>query len=232
MIKVQITDKGKTLGAMHIVNIRKLLAVGVMGFTLFTVTGCQKEEIGEVKIIAEDISEKRYDGVFYVVQNGDTLTEIVNAYESNPNTMYRYVQEVTRRNRIDRLKAGDIIELVGVPESKLINYGYSSNYEETGNDYYIEDAREFLESRRSWVVETEENEIEVALFEEKVDYLEILYQDYKEATDEEVKEYLEEKLALEYGIVLEDLLDLTGINFENHRQAHEIKAEKRMGIKQ
>ncbi len=228
---IQIRSKGNTLGTMHIFNPKKILAICGIGFTLFTVTGCQKEEIQEITIVAEDISENRYDGVFYEVQNGDTLTGIVYGYEEDANKVYQYVDEITKRNNIDRLKARDIIELVGVPESKLEHYGYSSDYEKTGNDHYIEDAREFLINNRDWVIKTEENEVAVSLFEEKADYLEILYQDYLEATDEEVRSYLEERLVEEYGLVLEELRELSGRNFDHHHQAHKIINEIGMEMK-
>lgn len=219
-------------------NVKKFMVIAALGFTVLTTTGCHKAESEVVVVEGEDIQkdytysyEPRYSGIEYEVKWGDTLSEIVAAYESDYNKLERYVAEIERINKINGvLREGITIELVGVPESKLADYGYTADYSILGDYVYVKDAYAWLREERVWIVETDRNTEYVEKF--NIDFTEfvIQYNDYIDARlNEEDEAKVQEKLDNVVKLLnelLEEFQKLTGLRFDQHHTAYPIPESK------
>ncbi len=211
-------------------NIKKFMVIAVLGWTVLTTTGCHREKAKAEEIVETTVEpnylysyEPRYDGIEYEVQWGDTLTEIVAAYESDYNKILTYVDDIERLNKIKGvLREGITIKLVGVPESKLANYGYTSDYSLIGDDVMVEDAYAWLLEERQWILESELNQDLVDKF--NIDFTEFVvqYNAYLTEEDEDLKQAKLAELVRLLEDVLEQFKTLTGLDFSQHHKAYPI----------
>lgn len=212
-------------------NVKKFMVIAALGFAVFTTVGCHSEKEASLEISAEvnelpDYTysyEPRYSGIKYEVKWGDTLSEIVAAYESDYNRILKYVDEIIRINKLGGiLREGITIELVGVPESKLADYGYTSDYNVIGNDVFVEDAYEWLLEERQWIVESERNQEAVDKF--NIDFTEFVnqYNAYLREENETLKQEKLDSLVELLNDVLEQFKKITGLDFSKYHKAYPI----------
>lgn len=211
-------------------NVKKFMVIAALGFTVLTTVGCHSDnkEIEVVEAVEEEKDytysyEPRYSGIEYEVKWGDTLSEIVAAYESDYNKLERYVYEIERINKIKGvLREGITIKLVGVPESKLADYGYTADYSILGDHYFVKDAYAWLLEERVWIVESERNKELVDQF--NIDFTEFIiqYNAYLSEEDEDKKQTKLSELAEFLNEVLSEFTKLTGLSFDQHHTAYPI----------
>lgn len=229
-MKYNVDNNGIHLGTVSVntSGIKKFMVIAALGFAVFTAVGCRREKANtnSSEAIAYDYTysyEPRYNDILYEVKWGDTLTEIVADYESDYNKILRYVDEIERINKIDGiLREGITIKLCGVPESKLANYGYTSDYSIIGYDVFVKDAYEWLLEERQWIIESEMNTDLVEKF--NIDFTEfvIQYNDYIQENDENIKSEKLDALVALLNDVLDQFRVITGLNFDQHHKAYPI----------
>lgn len=219
-------------------NVKKFMVIAALGFTVLTTTGCRREE-SKLEIAVETDAEKdytysyepRYSGIEYEVKWGDTLSEIVASYESDYNKLERYVYEIERINKIKGvLREGITIELVGIPESKLADFGYTADYSIIGEDVYVKDAYDWLLEERQWIVESDKNTEYVKKF--NIDFTEfvIQYNAYLSEEEDTKKEERLNDLVELLNEVLDEFKELTGLRFDQHHKAYPIPENKKNGL--
>lgn len=172
-------------------------------------------------IIPNTLTEKYFDeptysGIPYVVDSGDTLSAIVYSYESDTNKAMRDISLIEEYNDIDKndLHPGDTIYLVGVPASKLEDFGYTDNYNYFEPSVEVELRLSFLNKVVDRVLAIPDHDDE---FISAVRKVENDYNDYKD-------EYVDgDEYKLDYIInVLRDLsIDAKdfGFSFDNNLKA-------------
>ncbi len=213
-------------------NVKKFMVIAALGFCVLTTVGCSKEEkkVTQENVVVRDYTysyEPRYDDILYEVKWGDTLTEIVAAYESDYNKILKYVDEIERANKLKGiLREGITITLCGVPESKLADYGYTSDYSVIGYDVMVKDAYDWLLTERAWIKESPLNEELVDKF--NIDFTEfvIQYNDYLKESDEVKKAKKLDALVELLNDVLDQFKTLTGLGFEQHHKAYPLPEEQ------
>ena len=213
-------------------NVKKFMVIAALGFTVLTTVGCSREtrEKAPTVVISNDYTysyEPRYDDILYEVKWGDTLTEIVAAYESDYNKILNYVDEIERTNKIRGiLREGITIKLCGVPESKLADYGYTSDYSVIGYDVMVKDAYDWLVTEREWITESPLNAELVDKF--NIDFTEfvIQYNGYLQESDEVQKARKLDELVVLLDDVLAQFKTLTGLGFEQHHKAYPIPEDQ------
>ncbi|MDE5631081.1 MAG: hypothetical protein K2G03_00355 [Bacilli bacterium] len=233
-MEFNVDNNGIRLGTVNAntSNMKKFMVIAAIGFAVFTTIGChsEKKEDKQEIVVSQNYTysyEPRYSGIEYEVQWGDTLTEIVAAYESDYNKILRYVDDIERENKIDGiLRQGITIRLCGVPESKLANYGYTSDYSIVGYDVMVRDAYDWLIEERQWIVESERNVELVDKF--NIDFTEfvIRYNAYLQESDVNEKAKKLDDLVVLLNDVLEQFKIITGLNFEQHHRAYPIPQEQ------
>ncbi|MCX4364841.1 MAG: hypothetical protein OSJ70_03615 [Bacilli bacterium] len=229
-MKYNVDNNGIHLGTVSVntSGIKKFIILAAIGFAVFTTVGCrrEKEKTNADDAIVQNYTysyEPRYNDILYEVKWGDTLTEIVAAYESDYNKILRYVDDIERTNKLKGvLREGITIKLCGVPESKLANYGYTSDYNIIGYDVLVEDAYDWLIEERQWIIESEMNTDLVEKF--NIDFTEfvIQYNDYIQETDETIKSEKLDALVALLNDVLDQFKVITGLNFDQHHKAYPI----------
>ena len=213
-------------------NVKKWMVIAALGFTVLTTVGCSREtrEKAPAVVVSNDYTysyEPRYDDILYEVKWGDTLTEIVAAYESDYNKILNYVDEIERTNKIRGiLREGITIKLCGVPESKLADYGYTSDYSVIGYDVMVKDAYDWLVTEREWITESPLNAELVDKF--NIDFTEfvIQYNGYLQESDEVQKARKLDELVVLLDDVLAQFKTLTGLGFEQHHKAYPIPEDQ------
>ena len=213
-------------------NVKKFMVIAALGFTVLTTVGCSREtrEKAPAVVVSNDYTysyEPRYDDILYEVKWGDTLTEIVAAYESDYNKILNYVDEIERTNKIRGiLREGITIKLCGVPESKLADYGYTSDYSVIGYDVMVKDAYDWLVTEREWITESPLNAELVDKF--NIDFTEfvIQYNGYLQESDEVQKARKLDELVVLLDDVLAQFKTLTGLGFEQHHKAYPIPEDQ------
>lgn len=232
-MKYDINNNGIHLGTVsaNVSNVKKFMVISAIGFAIFTTVGCHKEKeevISSVEVQNYTYSyEPRYNDILYEVKWGDTLTEIVAAYESDYNKILRYVDDIERANKLKGiLREGITIKLCGVPESRLADYGYTSDYDIIGHDVMVKDAYDWLIEERQWIIESELNAELVDKF--NIDFTEfvILYNGYIQENDVEQKAKKLDDLVALLNDVLEQFKNITGLNFDQHHKAYPIPDEQ------
>lgn len=234
-MQFNIDNNGIHLGKadVNVSNVRKFMVIAAIGFTVFTTIGCHKKEeqsLTPTSVSVKDYTysyEPRYNDILYEVKWGDTLTEIVAAYESDYNKILSYVDDIERGNKLKGvLREGITIKLYGVPESKLSNYGYTSDYAVIGYDVMVEDAYDWLIEERQWIIESELNADLVDKF--NIDFTEfvIQYNAYLQESDEIEKAKKLDALVELLNDVLDQFKVITGLDFEHHHKAYPIPAEQ------
>ncbi len=216
---------------VHVSSVKKFSVAAAVGFIIFTTIGChsEKEPVDQISGEPHDYTysyEPRYNDVLYEVKWGDTLSEIVAAYESDYNKIIRYVDEIERKNKIKGiLREGITIELHGVPESKLADYGYTSDYSVVGYDKMVADAYDWLIEEKEYIYESDLNRALVDKF--NVDFTEfvIQYNDYIKESDVVKKAEKLDSLVELLNEVLEQFKTITGLNFDHHHKAYPIPEE-------
>lgn len=226
--KYELKNNNKSVGIVkaYVNNFKKFMLMSTIGFTVLTATGCGQKEPERVEVTQTTDYTYSYEPTYkvqYKVEAGDTLTGIIYSYESDANKVYRYIDQVVDINDLpsaSQLRQGEVITLVGVPESKLENFGYSSDYTLFPASYEIEDRVKYINHYNSYIYEAEDNETEVAIFRSKVADLEKRYADWQNEKDPETKTYLEDLLLEEYRDLCEELRSLVGVSFDEHHSAY------------
>lgn len=232
-MQFDLDNNGFHIGIVNVVkgNVKKFMVIATLGFTVLTTVCCHRKEEPSLEISANTSElpdytysyEPRYSGIKYEVKWGDTLTEIVAAYESDYNRILKYVDEIIRINKLGGiLREGITIELVGVPESKLADYGYTSDYNVIGNEVFVSDAYEWLLEERQWIIESERNQEAVDKF--NIDFTEFVnqYNAYLREENEELKQEKLDNLVELLNDVLEQFKKITGLDFSRHHKAYPI----------
>ena len=213
-------------------NLKKYMAIATLGFVVLTTAQCHSEKrIQNEPVLTADMAyssshEARYNNIEYEVQWGDSLTKIVAAYENDYNLILRYVDEIERDNKINGiLKQGEVIRLWGVPESMLVDYGYTADYSIIGYDVMVKDAYEWLEEERKNIIETEYNRENIEQFNKDYAKFELAYGAFLTQDEgNEKQQKLDDLVELVNDLVIE-FKKITGLNFEYHHQAYPIPQE-------
>lgn len=201
----KVRNNGKNVGVAYPYkkNLKRLLLVG-MSYVVFTTTGFaigratakDEEKVSySFNVVSEDSYdiEPRYNGIEYRVELGQTLTGIITKYETDPNKVYDYLDRIVDLSDIDNassLRDGTVIRLVGVPESKLEEFGYSADYNLFPPNIELDDRMEFLKETSSSIVSNEYNDTEVAIYMYRLTQLQDAYKEYSFDKDEETLDEL------------------------------------------
>lgn len=132
-------------------NFRKMILIGsaavlfTTGFAAGRVTKPTYERVISRNVELNMEEEQRFNGIPYEVKSGDTLLGIIYEYETDVDKVYKYKDDIMYFNEISSyLDKGDVINLVGVPASKLENYGFTANYNYFEPNIEVEDRLEFF----------------------------------------------------------------------------------------
>lgn len=168
-------------------------------------------------ILAETyFDEPTYSGIPYVVSFGDTLLDIVYSYESDTNKVQANLKLIEKYNGIDAngIYPGQTIYLVGVPASKLEEFGYTDNYNYFAPEVEVDLRIDFLNKVVDYIDTTDANNHS---FLASVEEIKNDYADYK-------NDYVPgDDYKLDY--IIDDLRDLSesskeyGFSFENNLSA-------------
>lgn len=220
-----VRNNGKRIGSMNIYNknMKKIMIFGsyiILSLGAFALGRASKDR--PVNVISHNtltenyFEEPTYTGIPYVVKSGDTLSEIVYSYESDTNKVMSNIKLIEEYNGINRnsLHPGDVIYLVGVPASKLEDYGYTDNYNYFEPTVEVDLRLSFLNKVSEYVLTTPDyDENFVASIKEVADE----YNDYN-------AEYIEgDEYKLDY--IINTLRDLCidakdyGYSFESNLKA-------------
>lgn len=134
-----VRNKGKEIGSILVY--KKGLKRGMI-FASFVTMSVLSFVVGRVSkktmhpIIANTLTENyfeepTYSDIPYIINEGDTLSDIVFSYEQDPNKAKLDIEMIAEYNNlrnVDHIIAGSRIYLVGVPASKLEDFGYTDNY--------------------------------------------------------------------------------------------------------
>lgn len=227
----KIFNNGKEIGKVNsnVSNFQKLMVLSAIGFTVLTTTGCSQDK--EIVIETEEeinvppfkeYSEPRYK-VEYKIEYGDNLTSLVYSYESDTNKVYKYIDEIVRENDLDSrnsLRQGNTITLIGVPESKLADFGYSADYSLFDPEYELMDRADFINSQAGNIYESDFKKTEIAVYKAKVLDLENMLQDYINEQDPETKTYLLDYLLEGYREACDMLYGICAEDFEFKHPAY------------
>lgn len=167
----------RVIATAAIISFTAGLGAGVGGTKLvesFTKDETQIETVNGTKDkVYED--EPRYRGIYYDVQMGDTLSGIVYSYETDADKVNEYIDKICEINKLgnkNSLSDRDVIELYGVPSSKLEQFGYTDNYNYFDPSVEMNDRLEFIKTQ----AEKKDDATLLAYYENLKDK----YQDYKD----------------------------------------------------
>ncbi len=122
---------------IFLTNVKKAMIVsGIAGLAIVSfAAGRISKETKNVSyaynVLSENyFKEPTYNGIKYTVKSGENIWSIVKKYESDESRVASLVSDILRLNKLEGkiLQSGDEIELVGVPSSKLNEFGYTDNY--------------------------------------------------------------------------------------------------------
>lgn len=166
--------------------------------------------------------EPVYDGIEYTVEAGETLSSIVARYSDDLDRRNDIIANICDENDIkyaSSLQYGETISLSEVPESKLEEFGYST-------DYSLFDPKIELEDRVNYLKQTYKNYSSgyysntngIDAIDNYCDNFEKFYEEYKEY-NYNPDEYLDSVLQNARELCFE-LKDTLGNDFDKHRQAY------------
>lgn len=223
--KKTVRNNGNKIGEIicYNKNLRKILIIGsyvVIGASAYFL-GRSSKDRPVYPVIPNTLTdayfaEPTYSGIPYVVSFGDTLLDIVYSYESDTNKVQTDLRLIEEYNGIDAngIYPGQTIYLVGVPASKLEEFGYTDNYNYFDPEVEADLRVDFLNKVIDSIDTSDENN---QSFMSNVESAKNDYADYK-------ADYVAgEEYKLDY--IIDDLRDLSedakdyGFSFENNLSA-------------
>lgn len=223
--KKTVRNNGNKIGEIvcYNKNLRKILIIGsyvVISASAYLLGRASKDK-PVYPVIPNTLTdayfdEPTYSGIPYVVSFGDTLLDIVYSYEGDTNKVQTNIRLIEEYNGIDAngIYPGQTIYLVGVPASKLEEFGYTDNYNYFDPEVEVDLRIDFLNKVIDSIDTTDENN---QSFLASVEEAKNDYADYK-------ADYLPgDDYKLDY--IIDDLRDISdsakdyGFTFENNLSA-------------
>ena len=134
-----VRNKGKEIGSIFVYKnglkrgmiFASFVTMSVLSFVAGRVSKKTMHPIIANTLTENYFEEPTYSDIPYIINEGDTLSDIVFSYEQDPNKAKLDIEMIAEYNNlrnVDHIIAGSRIYLVGVPASKLEDFGYTDNY--------------------------------------------------------------------------------------------------------
>lgn len=134
-----IKNNGRRIGEICTYNKNLKKVAAIAAFSLISVSSfllgraSKSRPVNNIAInVLSDtyFDEPTYNTIPYTVRDGDTLLDIVYSYESDKDKVATNIKLIEQYNNIEAntIFSGKTIYLMGVPSSKLEEFGYTDNY--------------------------------------------------------------------------------------------------------
>lgn len=219
--KKTVRNKGKRIGELfsYVSNIKRVLIFASHIMKSENLYSLKEREISypmtTSNIGFSYVDEPTYNLIPYVVSSGDTLIDIVYSYEKDKEKALANLKLIEEYNKIDgeNIPEGETIFLIGVPASKLEQFGFIDNYNYFEPTVEIDLRLEFLNKVVNQIAKAS-NCVDFAV---SVRNIEQAYNEYNSEYDED------DEYKLDY--IINSLRDLCvdakeyGFSFENNLKA-------------